>query len=159
MLNEAPSHAAISFNIQHLAFNIPVESPPMKKFVVVLLLLFACEKWEPGGAKPGSTAGAPPAMKVGLLTPGSVNDNGWNAIAYEGLQRIHRELGAEISHQETRTPAEIEEGFRAYGSQGYDLVFGHGFEFQDPARKMGAKFPKTVYVTTSGNTVSTNVAP
>ena len=27
------------------------------------------------------------------LVPGSINDNGWNAIAYEGLQQIHKQLG------------------------------------------------------------------
>jgi basic membrane protein A len=59
-------------------------------------------------------------MKVGLLTPGSVSDHGWNAIAYEGLLRIQRELGAEVSQQETRTPPEFEEGFRSYGAKGFD---------------------------------------
>src|SRR5216110_4125145 len=91
------------------------------------------------------------AMKVGLLTPGSVNDNGWNAIAYEGLQHIQKKLGAEISHQETKTPAEFEEGFRSYGAKGFDLAFGHGFEFQDAAMKAGKEFPKTVFITTSGS--------
>ncbi|MGZ7041717.1 MAG: BMP family protein [Thermoanaerobaculia bacterium] len=98
-------------------------------------------------------------MKVGLLTPGSVNDNGWNAIAYEGLQRIQKELGAEISHQETKTPAEFEEGFRSYGAKGFDLAFGHGFEFQDAALKAGRQYPKTIFITTSGSSVAPNVAP
>ncbi|HEV7920669.1 MAG TPA: BMP family protein [Thermoanaerobaculia bacterium] len=98
-------------------------------------------------------------MKVGLLTPGSVNDNGWNAIAWEGLQRIKKELGAEISHQETKTPAEFEEGFRSYGAKGYDLAFGHGFEFQDAALKAGAQYPNTVFITTSGSSVAKNVSP
>jgi basic membrane protein A len=98
-------------------------------------------------------------MRVGLLTPGSINDNGWNAIAYEGLQRIHKELGAEVSHQEAKTPAEIDEGFRAYGAKGFDLAFGHGFEFQDAALKAGRQYPKTIYITTSGNSVAANVSP
>jgi len=98
-------------------------------------------------------------MKVGLLTPGSVNDNGWNAIAYEGLQRIQLELGAEISHQETKTPSEFEEGFRSYGAKGFDLAFGHGFEFQDAALKAGRLYPKTVFITTSGSSVAPNVSP
>lgn len=98
-------------------------------------------------------------FRVGLLTPGSVNDSGWNAIAYEGLQRIGTELGAEVSHQETRTPAEFEDGFRSYGAKRFDLAFGHGFEFQDAARKVGREFPNTVFVTTSGSTVAENVAP
>jgi len=97
-------------------------------------------------------------MRVGLLTPGSVNDNGWNAIAYEGLLRIQKELGAEISHQETSTPAEFEEGFRSYGSKGCDLAFGHGFEFQDAALKAGRQYPNTVFITTSGSSAARNVA-
>jgi basic membrane protein A and related proteins len=63
-----------------------------------------------------------------------------------------------VSHIQTKTPAEFEEQFRQYGAQGYDLVFGHGFEFQDAAKRVGPDFPKTIYVTTSGSTSGTNVA-
>ena len=98
-------------------------------------------------------------MKVGLLTPGSVNDGGWNAIAYEGLQRIKKEFGAAIAHQETKTPAEFEEGFRSFGERGFDLAFGHGFEFQDAALAAGKLYPKTVFITTSGTSVAPNVSP
>jgi len=98
-------------------------------------------------------------FKVGLLTPGSVNDNGWNAIAYDGLQRIKKDLGAEVSNQETKTPAEFEEGFRSYGARGFNLAFGHGFEFQDAALAAGKQYPNTVFITTSGKSVAQNVAP
>src|SRR5258705_3910429 len=98
-------------------------------------------------------------MKAGLLTPGTVNDGEWNAIAYEGLQQIHTSLGAEISHQETKTPAEIDEGFRSYGAKGFDLAFGHGFEFQDAALKAGKQYPNTIFITTSGSSVAPNVSP
>ena len=123
----------------------------MKRFLVLALVLTSC-----GGPR---SAESEPRMKVGLLTPGSVNDNGWNAIAYEGLQRIHQELGADISHQETKTPSEFEEGFRSYGAKGFDLAFGHGFEFQDAALKAGRQYPKTVFITTSGSSVAPNVSP
>ena len=119
-------------------------------------LLMACSKGETPVAP---QAMKPQAMKVGLLTPGSVNDGGWNAIAYEGLQQIHKQLHAEISHQETKTPAEFEEGFRSYGAKGFDLAFGHGFEFQDAALKAGKQYPKTIFITTSGSSVAANVSP
>jgi basic membrane protein A len=126
----------------------------MKRTVLVFLcLLAACEQ----PARRPLPAARP--FKVGLLTPGSVNDNGWNAIAYEGLLRIQKELGAEISHQETKTPAEFDEGFRSYGAKRFDLAFGHGFEFQDAALKAGAQYPKTVFITTSGSSVAKNVSP
>lgn len=97
-------------------------------------------------------------FKVALLTPGPISDRSWNGGAYEGLQRIRDSLGAQISHIQTRTPAEFEENFRQYGMQGYQLVFGHGFEFQDAAVRVSPEFPRTVFVTTSGNTVRPNVA-
>ncbi len=99
------------------------------------------------------------AFRVALLTPGSIADGGWNAGAYAGLEAIRDSLGAEIRHVETRTPAEFEEGFRDFGQRGFALVFGHGFEYQDAAAKVGAEFPGSIFITTSGNTVRPNVAP
>jgi basic membrane lipoprotein Med (substrate-binding protein (PBP1-ABC) superfamily) len=128
----------------------------MRRPAVAFLLLFACSNPEQPAAP---AAPQKHVIKVGLLTPGSINDNGWNAIAYEGLQRIHNELGAEISHQETKSPGEFEEGFRSYGAKGFDLAFGHGFEFQDAALEAGKQYPKTVFITTSGSSVAPNVAP
>ena len=99
------------------------------------------------------------AFKVALLTPGPISDAGWNAGAYEGLMRIKDSLGAEVSQVETKSPAEFEEAFRDYASKGYNLVFGHGFEFQDAAARVGGDFPNTVFITTSGSTVRPNVSP
>jgi len=139
----------------------------MKRIAVLALLslaMLACPKRETdAGANAQSASNrqptTPQAMKVGLLTPGSVNDGGWNAIAYEGLQQIHKQLGAEVSNQETKTPAEIDEGFRSYGVKGFDLAFGHGFEFQDAAIKAGKQYPKTIFITTSGSSIAPNVSP
>jgi len=36
-------------------------------------------------------------------------------------------------------------------------VFGHGFEFQDAAKRVGKDFPKTVYITTSSSSSGNNV--
>jgi basic membrane protein A len=103
-------------------------------------------------------AQATASFKVALLTPGPISDHSWNGGAYDGLLRIRDSLGASISNIQTKTPAEFEENFRQYGAQGYDLVFGHGFEFQDAALRVGPEFPKTVYVATSGNRAAGNVA-
>ncbi|MDF2772157.1 MAG: basic rane lipoprotein [Geminicoccaceae bacterium] len=108
-----------------------------------------------GGADSTSATGR---LRVALLTPGPISDRSWNGGAYDGLMAIRDSLGAQVSHVQTKTPAEFEENFRQYGAQGYDLVIGHGFEFQDAAVRVGPEFPKTIYVTTSGNTVRANVA-
>lgn len=119
----------------------------------------ACDRTS--SANPGSTDSGSanrPVFRVALLTPGPISDRAWNGGAYEGLVAIKDSLGAQISHVQTKTPAEFEENFRQYGAQGYDLVIGHGFEFQDAAVRVAPEFPKTLYVTTSGNTVRKNVA-
>jgi basic membrane lipoprotein Med (substrate-binding protein (PBP1-ABC) superfamily) len=106
----------------------------------------------------GQEAG-PAGFRVALVTPGSVADAAWNAGAYDGLLLIRDSLGVAVSHVEARTPGEQEEALRTYAAQGYDLVFGHGFEFQQPAERVSAEYPRVVLVVTSGERVSGNVAP
>ena len=113
-----------------------------------------------GGDRTPGQAGTPAgtrSFRVALLTPGPISDQSWTGGAYQGLLRIRDSLGASVSHIQTKTPAEFEEQFRQYGAQGYDLVFGHGFEFQDAAKRVGADFPKTIYITTSSSTSGRNV--
>lgn len=106
---------------------------------------------------PGFSSSRAEVFKVGLLTPGPISDKGWNAGAYEGLMAIKQKFNARVSHVQVKSPAEHEEHFRSYADEGYNLVFGHGFEFQDAARRVGQDFPGTFFVTTSGNTVTNNV--
>ena len=96
-------------------------------------------------------------FKVALLTPGPISDKSWNGGAYEGLLAIRDSLGAEVSHIQTKTPAEFDENFRQYGAKGFNLVFGHGFEFQDAALRVARDYPATVFITTSGTSVAKNV--
>lgn len=110
------------------------------------------------GANTNALPTAGGVFRVALLTPGPISDQSWNGGAYNGLLAIRDSLGAQISHVQTKTPAEFEENFRQYGAKGYALVFGHGFEFQDAAVRVAPSYPKTMYVTTSGNTARPNVA-
>ena len=110
------------------------------------------------GAGNGAASERGKEFKVALLTPGPISDQSWNAGAYRGLMRIRDSLGAHVSHIQTKTPAEFDENFRQYGAQGYDLVFGHGFEFQDAAKRVSPEFPRTAYVVTSATATGQNVA-
>jgi basic membrane protein A and related proteins len=101
----------------------------------------------------------PPGIRVGLVTPGSVADVAWNSGAYQGLERIRDSLRVSVSHVEARTPAEQAEALRTYAAQGYDIVFAHGFEFQDAAERVSADFPRTVFIVTSGRRARRNVSP
>ncbi len=102
---------------------------------------------------------APAGFRVGLVTPGSIADAAWNSGAYLGLQQIRDSLGVAVSNVEARTPADQEEALRTYAAQGYNLVFGHGFEFQGAAERVSAQYPATTFIVTSGEKVAGNVSP
>jgi len=111
-----------------------------------------------GCGRPAAESATKSEFRVALLTPGPISDQAWNAAAYRGLERIRDSLGAEISHIQTKTPAEFEENFRQYGAKGYALVIGHGFEFQEAAQRVGPEYPRTVFVTTGGEGTGPNIA-
>jgi basic membrane protein A len=99
-----------------------------------------------------------PAFKVALLTPGPISDQAWNAAAYMGLLRIKDSLTADVSNVQTKTPAEFDENFRQYGAQGYNLVFANGFEYQDAVQRVAPDYPRTIFITTSGDRTGANWA-
>lgn len=132
---------------------------PARLAHTMLLLSVACAGGD-GAAARDSAAGDADAsgFRVALLTPGPISDQSWNGGAYAGLMLIRDSLGAQVSHVQTRTPADFEENFREYGARGFDVVFGHGFEFQDAAKRVAPRFPNTMYVTTSSNSFGDNIA-
>lgn len=119
-----------------------------------------------GGSGKGDAASGNPAagdgkkaegtFKVALLTPGEVSDSGWNAMAFNGLQSVKKDLNAEIANK-VSSGDKIKEDMRTYAQQGYNLVFGHGFEYNDPAIAVAKDFPKTVFVSSSGGKTADNV--
>jgi basic membrane protein A and related proteins len=102
--------------------------------------------------------GARAAFKVALLTPGPVSDAGWNAAAFDGLQLIKKQLGADTALVQTTSPADFEDAFRDFASRGFKVIFAHGFEYTDIALKVAKYFPHTYFIVTSGSGASQNVA-
>lgn len=120
----------------------------MKKALMVLLVLallggtiFA------GGQK--EAAPADDTLKIAALLPGPINDGGWNTLMYNSLKYQEEKFGAEIAYTE-RTPAsDYEEIFRGYAESGYDIIFGHGFEFGEPAMKVAPDYPDVTFIINS----------
>ncbi len=108
------------------------------------------------GSRPAKSAGMP--FQVALLTPGPVSDAGWNAAAYDGLQLIRRQLGAQTALVQTTSPADFDDAFRDFAARGFELIFAHGFEYTDAALSAGRQFPHSYFVVTSGSASSANVA-
>ncbi|NLO33889.1 MAG: BMP family ABC transporter substrate-binding protein [Candidatus Hydrogenedentes bacterium] len=140
----------------------------MKKLIALTLILalclvcVACSK-EPQPGEPDDTANptdpvtssepeSPETeMAVALLLMGSINDQGWNAQAYNGLQEVEKVLGAKVSYSETVAQSDIEEVMRQYVQDGYNVIIGHGFEFSDTFARVAPEFPDAKFIVTSSN--------
>jgi basic membrane protein A and related proteins len=137
--------------IGHLAFSATATRAAL---LLLAALLTGCS----GGHGSSSSAPAQNSFKVALLTPGPVSDAGWNAAAFDGLQLVKRELGAETAMVQTQSPADFEDAFRDFAQRGFMIIFAHGFEYTDTALKVAKLFPKTWFIVTSGSAASSNVA-
>jgi basic membrane protein A len=90
-------------------------------------------------------------VKVALVLPGTINDEGWNATAYRGLMKIEEELGLETSCSEMVKMSDYTQVYRNYADSGFNLIIGHGFEFFDPAEQVHESYPDTWFAVTSTN--------
>lgn len=119
--------------------------------LVVLALLAGC-------AAPAATPAPAAKFKMGLLSPGSVNDQGWNTMAYNALKKVETDLGAEVAYVELKQdPASYEKAFRDFAAQGYKLILGHGNEFEDAAKAVAKDNPNVQFFISSSRLKETNV--
>jgi basic membrane protein A len=101
-----------------------------------------------GGDDNGDGVGVnpPPTLKIGLITDlGQLDDNGFNELAFNGLQRAQAELAVEGRVVESASAADYIPNMSALARQGYDLVIGVGFAQGDAIGKVAQKFPKTKF--------------
>ena len=115
----------------------------MKRLVSLLVAVLVL------GVMLSSTALAAERFRVALLLTGAIDDQGWNASAYNGLLAIKKELGYEVAFAEKLGAPDYEEVMRGYAAQGYDLIIGHAFAFLDPAKKLQKEFPKVKFLITN----------
>jgi basic membrane protein A len=101
----------------------------------------------------GSSGDEDEVFKVALLLVGEITDMGWNKTAYDGLMYAKDKYGVEVAYTEKVAASDMEGFFRGYAEQGYDLIIGHGFQFQEAAKAVAAQFPDVKFAVTSTNAV------
>ncbi len=119
----------------------------------VLAIVWVCAS----GCAPRETVPPPDTFRVALLLTGPISDDGWNQSAFEALGRIGTELGASTAKVESLDKSAFEENLRQFAAEGYDLVFGHAYEFQDAALRVAPDYPRTTFVLIAGNQAAANV--
>lgn len=124
---------------------------------MLMTLTVGCGKNTDNSAKPAQEQNEK-KMKVALILSGPANDQGWNAIALEGLKAAEKKYNLEVAYTENVNVADSEAAFTDYANQGYDLIIGHGFQYGEPAKRVGENFPKQYFMATEANSKGDNMS-
>lgn len=129
-------------------------------FVMLAVLLTAC-----GGTKTtsGDNSGdsGKEKMKVALVLPGKKDDVSFNQAMYEGMTAYAEKHSDEIDLKITENVyevADITPALMDFADQGYQVIFGHGFQFMDPIVEVGEKYPNTYFLLGTGYKTLDNTA-
>ena len=111
-----------------------------------VLALAACGGSDDEDATPAATTKAAEQLRVGLIVDkGQLDDNGFNELAFHGVQRAEKELGISGRVSESASSADYIPNMTSLARDGYDLVIGVGFAQGDAVGKVAQKFPKTKF--------------
>jgi basic membrane protein A and related proteins len=142
-----------------------------RRFFALLSLgvFFAgCSQQEPAkdpatpATSPAAASGeAIAALKIGLITPGKINDKGWSQLANDSVEKIKGEIpGTEtVPAIEDPGQAGVASAARDLAKKGCNLIFFHASEYDDAAASVAKEFPKAFFVVVGGRTTDTNLTP
>lgn len=120
------------------------------KFVIIILIsiiLNGC-----------SAADSSEPIKIGLLLPSTIDDQGWNSKGYQGLLNIHSKHGADVHYkEEINSIYEARSAVKAFSKQDVELIFGHGQIFADYFMELKDEYPDIHFVAFNGKVAGNNI--
>ena len=99
-------------------------------------------------------------LRVALILPGRADDVSWNQASFTGMNKAVEDVGVPVDLtivEEVYDPVDIEPALLDYAQQGYDLIVGHGFQFQEPIIKVAPDYPDTNFAIGTGYKLQPNV--
>jgi len=115
------------------------------------MLLAACAPAAPTAAPvqpttaPAATAAALPngsSIKVGLVTDtGGVNDQSFNQLAWQGVQKAATDMGFQAKFLESRQPSDYETNIDALAAEGYNVIITVGSVMGDATALKAKQYP------------------
>ena len=111
--------------------------------------------WHPvsdDSGKPGSS------LRLAVLTDANFSDKGWGESSLRAAKYIEQEYGFDVAMEDNVAIPDIETTLSKYADAGYDLIIAHGFQWGEPALRVGSAHPKIKIVVFTGLVESNNVA-
>jgi len=109
-----------------------------------------------------ATSSAP--LKIAMILPGRIDDLSWNQAGYTSFENLLTSYNQGINTcdcwvQNHEDQAKIEADIADFASRGYNLIIGHGFEFQVPVQDVASQYPNVNFLVVGGwNNSLPNVA-
>ena len=96
-------------------------------------------------------------FKVAMVTDtGGINDQSFNALAWQGLQRARDEFGIEVSYLESVTEADYSSNLETLYDEGYDLIICIGWMMADALTEACEMHPEQAYAIIDNGSVAAN---
>ena len=118
--------------------------------LIIMALVFAgCQP----KAAPADEKGA-----FAVVLTGPWDDNSWNEAAYNGMKALEAE-GVKVAYSESVAEGDVARVLRQYADEGYQMVVGHSFGYQDGVFEVAAEYPDVNFAWAGGiQVMSKNVA-
>ena len=118
--------------------------------VLVLLVtsLFAC-----GDAKEKDPDDSEGKLKVALVLPGKKDDVSFNQAMFVALDNYASANSDKVDLHVVENAyevSEIEPALIDFASEGYDVIFGHGFQFMEPIVKIAPEYEDSMFLLGTG---------
>lgn len=119
--------------------------------LLVSILLSACggaetvtvlREWEAADEKAESDFFDARSFRVGMVADiGGIHDESFNQSAWEGLQELEATTGCTVSYLESVTMDDFAGNFAALAEDGYQLVWGIGYDCADAMLEAAERYP------------------
>ncbi|EHD23679.1 MULTISPECIES: BMP family protein [Brenneria] len=101
--------------------------------------------------------GAQP-LKVAIVMAGNITDHSFNQSGYEGVMQAGKALDIEVAYSEKVPQPDQARALSDYARRGYDIVIGHGGEFQDAVDRVAKRNANTQFLIVNGTQSGGNVS-
>jgi basic membrane protein A and related proteins len=121
--------------------------------VAIVLAIFAAQGLQlQGSTEPKSS------LRVAVVTDALFSDHGWGESSLKAAELVEEQYGFEVATEDNVGIADIEQTLARYAQADYDLIIAHGFQWGDPAVRVGKQYPDVKIVVFTGLVSSENVA-
>ena len=122
----------------------------MKKLVSLLLVLalalplVSCSSKKTDDSSSSTLTGAD--LKIAMVLPGTINDNGFSSAGYRSLASLEEMYGCTTTYVESIALSDSEDVFRAYAEDGYNVIIGHSGGYASALKAVATDYPDKYFI-------------